>query len=215
MPVMRREADNLLDSTGREWFRRRVVGAYMLHENKVLRLCDVYNDNNLQFEDMDGQPILLPKTVLKGFGNLAYPQLGYRKIQDSVYYVSRKPNWQRGLRRDSLKAEYSPAGRALRENFEDFVHRPNTEKLLMQAVFVPKYDAPQALDLLKRGETTGVVLNHDVMVEPSVFEEDDDYIVYFRDRPCGRMDNDSNFKWYSPEYKAAVAPMMAGYGVHA
>lgn len=214
MPVMKRKHNNLLDSTGGDWFRRRVVGAHMLHDGKVLQLHGVVNGGrDLSFRDVvNGGEVVLPKGVLVGFGQLRWPQLGYRQIGDQIYHLTKKMSWDRGLRRDSVHAERSPATRALYQNYE--VRDLQREGNLMQAVFLPNYAAADQLDAVIAGDRLGVVLSHDVMIEPSVVRGDDDYVVYMRERPCGRMNANKRFKWYAEEYKDAVKPLLGGYGVH-
>lgn len=212
MPQMKRKYDNLLDNTGREWFRRRVLGAHMLHEGRVLQLVDAGN-NQLHFRDaVNGEDIQLPKNVLVGFGQLRWPQLGYRFINERIFHLTKKMSWNRGLRRDSVQAEFSPASRALADNYP--VRELQREGNLMAAIFLPNYNKAEDLDRVIAGDQLGVVLNHDVMIEPSVARDDNDYVVYCRQRPCGRMNADKRFKWYAPEYKEAIMPLLQNYGVH-
>lgn len=212
MPQMKRKYDNLLDNTGRDWFRRRVLGAHMLHDGKVLQLCDVGQDRLFFRDAVNGDNIELPKNVLVGFGQLRWPQLGYRFINERIFHLTKKMTWDRGLRRDSVHAEFSPASKVLADNYN--IREFQREGNLMQAVFLPNYSKPEQLDRVIAGEQLGVVLSHDVMIEPAVREGDDDYVVYCRLRPCGRMNANKRFKWYAPEYKEAVAPLLQGYGVH-
>jgi hypothetical protein len=85
---------------------------------------------------------------------------------------------------------------------------------VMVSVFKPEYDKPLELDKLIAGDKLQVILNHDVLIEPSIVPEDDDYIVYCRQRACGRFNHKKEFKWYGGKYKDAIAPLLGNYGVH-
>lgn len=214
MPVMKRKHNNLLDSTGDDWFRRRCVGAHMLHEGRVLQLYGIVNNGrDLSFRDVvNGGEVVLPKTVIVGFGQFRWPQLGYRQIGEQIFHLTKKMSWDKGLRRDSVHADRSPASRALYENYN--IGDRGQAGTMMQAVFLPNYGKPDDLDAVIAGDRLGVVLNHDVMIEPSVARGDDDWVVYMRERPCGRLNAAKRFKWYAPEYKDAIMPLLGGYGVH-
>lgn len=212
MPTMKRNGECLIDSVGREWFRGRVVGAYMLRNGQVLKLIDVHEEGDLACTDMQGHRVRVDKRELKGFAQLAYPQLGYRAVGDKIYYLTRRQNYKRGLRRESVAVSQSLASRALEERFR--VGGADREAQLMESVFLPNYGTAEQLDEMIAGDRLGVVLSHDLMVEPSVVEGDDDYVVYMRERPCGRMNADRRFKWYAPEYKIAAQRYLGNYGVH-
>lgn len=222
MPIMKRNKTNLLDSTGIEWFRQRVIGGHMIYDKEVVRLDGMKDHDTILGRKLTGQPgnVLIHKDAIPGFGAFAYPQLGYRRIYNNLAgYVEYSPGGhgqgKRGLRQKSLHTTFSPASDVLVNRYQQCVHGKyrGTDEIII-AVFLPQYDKPQDLDKLIEGEKIQVILNHDVLIEPSVGADDDDYVVYCRQRACGRFNSNKEFKWYSEKYKDAVLPLLDNYGVH-
>lgn len=215
MPIMKRKS-NLLDSTGMEWFRSRVVGCHMLYKGDVVRVDRIMDENHLRAVSLvSGKNVLVPKGEMAGFSALAYPQLGYRKLADNVaVFFERQHNYYRGLRHKSVKYTMSPVSDLIVQRYPGRVELDRVDNAIMLSVFQPNYDKPEALDALLAGQKLNVVLNHNVLIEPSVAPQDDDHVVYFRQRACGRLNDNKEFKWYSPLYREAVAPLLGNYGVH-
>lgn len=221
MPTMVKK-DNLLDSTGIDWFRQKVIGGYLLYNGRVCKLMQIVNANTILALSPDGrEQFLINKKDIAGFGALAYPQLGYRRMFGRLAtYIERNAGGhgqgRRGLRPNSVEWHFSTASDVLFTKYERHFRGPfnNMEEQLMTAVFKPEYDTPDMLDTMLAGDKLQVILNHNVLIEPSVAEEDEDYVVYFRRRACGRFNERKEFKWYSNEYKQAVLPLLNNYGVH-
>lgn len=223
MPTMKKNATNLLDSTGHEWFRQKVIGGHMIYNKEVCQLAAMADDVTIRARVLTGDGpgnVLIPKRDIPGFSALAYPQLGYRRMYGHMAsYIEYNPNGhgqgKRGLRAASVHVVLSPASQLLANHYPQASrgkYRPNDE--IMVAVFKPEYDKVQDLDKLINGDKLQVILNHDVLIEPSIMPEDDDYVVYCRQRACGRFNNKKEFKWYSDTYKDAVLPLLGNYGVH-
>lgn len=214
MPVMPRE-DNLLDSTGRDWFRNRVIGGYMLYENKVCRLEDVVDRGRIQATCVEnGENLYINKKVITGFAVMSYPQLGYRRVQNNLAgWYEKVGGYMRGMRPNAVKFAFSPASEIIRQRFELPAEARNQDTHMI-AVLKPQYDRAQDLDLLIGGDKMQVVLSHDVLIEPGVAQADEDYVVYFRQRACARLNERKEFKWYSEKFKNAVLPILGNYGVH-
>lgn len=220
MPIMKRK-DNLLDSTGHEWFRSRVLGCHMLYKGDVVRVDRIQDMDNLRAVVLGtGKNMLIPKQDVAGFAALAYPQLGYRRFHNNglAAYFERQHNYMRGLRRKSVHYLLSPCSDLLLQRYPNRVelHQGGQAEAdnVMQSVFKPGYDKPQDLDKLIAGDKLNVILDHNVLIEPSVAPEDDDYVVYFRQRACGRFNDKKEFKWYGDGYRNAILPLLGGYGVH-
>ena len=219
MPIMKRKP-NLLDSTGMEWFRTRVLGCHMLYQGEVVRVERIHDENNLRATALGtGKMRMIPKGDIAGFSALAYPQLGYRRFHDTglVMFLERQHNYMRGLRRKSVQYTMSPCGDLLLQRYPNKLRGDENYSeadRVMRAVFKPDYDKPEDIDALLAGDRLNVVLNHDVLIEPSVVPEDDDCIIYFRRRACGRVNDKKEFKWYATGYREAVQSLLGNYGVH-
>lgn len=223
MPIMKRDKTNLLDSTGVEWFRQRVIGGYMLYNKELCRLDGLHDLNTIIAYRVTGEPdhVLINKQDIPGFSAFAYPQLGYRRLYNNLAgYLEYDPHGhgqgRRGLRPDSVRVSMSPASTLMLNTYPQAARGkyPRRGEETMVAVFKPNYDNVQDLDKLIEGDKLQVILNHDVMIEPSVAPEDEDYIVYCRQRACGRFNSKKEFKWYSDKYREAVLPLIGNYGVH-
>lgn len=225
MPVMKKAKANLLDSTGIDWFRHRVIGGHMLYNKELCRLDRLMDADNIMATQITGpnrgNHVFIHKNDIPGFGVFAYPQLGYRRMYAGVAaYIEYDPHGhgqgKRGLRQKSVKYAFSPISDLLLNKYYQAAQPKygGGGDELMAAIFKPEYDKVEELDKLILGDKLQVILNHDVLIEPSIMPEDDDYIVYFKQRACGRFNVNKEFKWYSDKYKNAVTPLLGNYGVH-
>lgn len=220
MPFMKRK-DNLLDSTGFDWFRSRVLGCHMLYKNDVIRVDRIQDEEFLRGVIVGtGKMMMIPKRDIAGFAALAYPQLGYRRLFGTgglAVYFERQHNYMRGLRRKSVRYVMTPCSDLLFQRYPNRFEMDQGQReadRVMISVFKPEYDKVTALDDLIDGKALNVILNHDVMIEPSVAPEDDDYVIFFRQRAVGRFNDKKEFKWYGKGYREAVLPLLGNYGVH-
>lgn len=216
MAVMKR-ADNLLDSAGLNWFRRRVSGGYMVHKGEVVIVGDVVGGGRVIVHPLDGRNagFAIDKKLITGFSVFQYPPLGYRRLNDTmVAFLERKHDYMRGLRRRSVTTYLSGCSLLLAEQHPEL--RMGEDNRVMNAVFLPEYDKPELMADMIAGKRMNMVLNHNVMIEPSALAKgDDDFVLYFRRRVAGRMSTHGKFKWVTDEYRSAIVPLLGEFGAQA
>lgn len=209
MPVMKRK-NNLLDNCGREWFQRRVVGGHFVHDGKVMCLTGVMDAGNLIARDILGnKDVLINKEVIHGFGVFAYPELGYRRINNLAAWISKTHSYERGLREKYINHELSETSRVFYRHTGEDLKR----KELLAKVMIPDYDTPEHIIKVMEGKQLTAVLSHNLLVEPSHIAADDHYNVLFRRRAVGRIMPDGKAHFYKPEYDKYIRPMLGNEGV--
>lgn len=216
MPIMKNRKDNLLDSTGADWFRRRVVGAAFLHQDRVLQIEGMADADRLQVRDLTNgaKRDYVSKKIITGFGVFAYPQLGYRKVYGGklAAHFTKKHSYERGLRSAHLLYELTPASSLVYNMQRGELNQERNENLIQ--ALKPDYDKVDVLEALLAGDRVSAVLSHDVCVEPSVADDDEDYVVMYRQRAAARLNHKKEFRWYTPAYRRAVQPLLGNFGVH-
>lgn len=105
---------SLIDTLGEgycsDWLRQSLVE----HEGKPFCLGNIRRSGiRLHSLINDEHSITMPHEWLSGFAKLAYPELGYRKLGNQAWYVSRRQGAQRGLQPRSLIFEPTNATHTL------------------------------------------------------------------------------------------------------
>lgn len=196
---------SLMESTGEAWFNRRVAGAWFMHEGKLL-LLRRGDEGIIKCEDrIERKQVYLPTEVISGFGKLQYPKLGYRRNEKTgtVGFMHKHHTFDRGLRPVHIKAEATPGFAAIGRRFE---FEGNDE--LMKAVFMPVFDKEDSIKEMLANDRFAVVMNSDVMIEPSVADDGDDFTVYYRKRPAGHINVKGKVHWRTDGYRDLLMPMF-------
>ena len=198
---------NLYESCGPDWINRRVAGAYFVMDGRLAMLRHAEANGQYLVELRAGERKLmnLPADAVKGFGLLEYPKLGYRRDPKTgtVGFFFKHHTFERGLRPGHIKIDTTPGYRAIGREWPDM-----PGDMMMQLAFLPQYDKAEDVEALLASERFSVVLNADVMVEPSVADDGDDLTVYYRKRPAGHINVNGKVAWRTPEYGELLSPLF-------
>lgn len=211
-------AKNMIDSLGADWFHKRLTGGHFVLDGNVMRVMGVDNKRVVCKNVKTGDHKDMPRDFFTGFKIFAYPALGYRKYSDDLaLFLRKKHSWNRGLRRNCLSYQCSPVTTYIITKYGNDMAKlgKNVQPPddIVSLAMLPEYDPPTKVPDVLAGKRATVVLSSDVIVEPNMNrEEAEDYIIYFRERPCGNITAAGEIHWYTDEYKQAASNIVRPRG---
>lgn len=208
---------SIVDSLGRGYCNEWLAGALFLYEGKPHRILEFRQNETLCVEiteSGDGDIMRVPNSWFTGFGKLAYPPLGYRRVNGVVLHLTRRQSAHRGLRISSVARDHSPLSWAIASYHDRYTGEP----LMMtravrdfhveRAIMVPEYDTVEKLPALLAGEIPNLVLNENILIEVN---HNDAFSIYYKTMKVGDMDRsgkitaEENFSSFDkPVYKRVV-----------
>ena len=200
---------NLLQTCGEDWFSRRVSGAWMVLDAQLIKVMRPISATEVEvYNDTIGDRKVVPASVFTGFKVFNYPEMGYRKLSGGIAaWMTKQHGVNRGIRADHLEIEWSPASLFLyNAGYCNKIRVQETDKV--KALFFPQYDKPQDLSALRNGHISTVVLSADLLVEPSIYGDEDAYTIFYRKERAGRMLPDGAIEFATPEYKKLLSPFL-------
>lgn len=199
---------NLVSSLGAGYFRDFFNGALFLYQGKTHRVTGADRSSVQARRLHDGEDVNVPNAFFLGFKNFEYPTLGYRRLgPDCVAHLSRIQSTHRGLRQQSIAIDYSPITTRLAQAY--LIPNPASFNAYAgQKVFEPEWDSPRKIADLLTGDTTSVVLNEHVIIEPSVNAHVDWYSIYFNQALVGNMNSRGTTSFGNKKYEKLITPLL-------
>lgn len=208
---------SIVDSLGRGYCNEWLFGAIFLYEGKPHRIIE-FRQNEVACveitEEGDGPGPLIPNSWFTGFGKLAYPPLGYRRVNGIVLHLTRRQSAHRGLRISSVVKDYSPLSWAIASYHDQHTGEPLLSSRAIldykieRAIMLPEYDTIDKLPALLAGEIPNLVLNENILIEA---DHKDAFSIYYKTMKVGHMDpngnitSEENFSSFDkPVYKRVV-----------
>lgn len=208
---------SIVDSLGRGYCNEWLYGAIFLYEGKPHRIIE-FRQNEVvcveTTEEGDGPWTLIPNSWFTGFGKLAYPPLGYRRVNGIVLHLTRRQSAHRGLRISSVVKDYSPLSWAIASYHDQCTGEPLlTSRAILdhkveRAIMLPEYDSLDKLPDLLAGDIPNLVLNENILIE---VDHKDAFSIYYKTMKVGHMDRDGNItseenfsSFDKPVYKRVV-----------
>lgn len=179
---------NLVEALGRDYFNERYVGALMLHDGNVVSVrgaADAGVVANVLVE-RGGKIIKTPPSVtipydrFTGFEVFKAPALGYRKIENSCYFI-RQPvvrSHASAFFTDRITMTGSRATNYL-QNLGGLTPARTADPATISQLYFPTYDTIGKWELLVGGEESSLVLSSKIIVEPSTRMDDDVYDILY------------------------------------
>lgn len=147
--------------------------------------------------------VVVDNDWLSGWGKLAYPELGYRKVGEYAVHTGRRQTTNRGLRMSHVYSEPSfSSSIVLRQRNVDSL---DNNKLAAQ-VICPTYDGPEVLEQLLAGRALCYVPSEAVCIEPSITENH--FIVYYHTKPAGTLSRERELSIYSQPIQEIVRAFL-------
>lgn len=186
---------NLIKSLTRDYFNSYFNGSAILHKGAVLQILEADNNNVLAEDLATNTSVRIPNDYFTGFGVFKYPLLGYRRFgEHRIGYMTRKQSVHRGLRAAHINVAWSAATRLLVDLAAvPVVRLSDSEKVI--AAFIPKFDTLKDVPDLLAGNTTGLVLSENLIIEPSTEAADEWYSVVYKQAVVGKVDSKGAVTW--------------------
>lgn len=199
---------SMIERLGASYCREYLIGALMVYQDRTAIIMDIGRSTvSVTFIDASGGVAHIPWDYFTGWKVLAYPELGYRRVGNMTYHVHRAQTAYRGLRQNVLTFENTPMSYLLSRD-EQTVRRVQADmNTRLTAVMTPAYDRRADLDRLVRGELVSVVPNQNICIEPSL--NSNDYVVLYRTKHVGTMDENKNFHINNTAVRAEVLAAFA------
>ena len=208
---------SIVNSLGRGYCNEWLSGALFLYDGKPHRILE-FRQNEVVCveitEEGNGPGTLIPNSWFTGFGKLAYPPLGYRRVNGIVLHLTRRQSAHRGLRINSVAKDYSPLSWAIVSYHDQYTGAPLVpsrtilDHKVERAIMLPEYDSPDKLPDLLAGDIPNLVLNENILIE---MDHKDAFSIYYKTMMVGHMDRDGNItaeenfsSFDKPVYKRVV-----------
>lgn len=193
---------NLIESMGVNYFNEKFHNAYFMSDQRIYRIIEAQRSDRVTVQDIDEEDDtkVISASRFPGFKAFEYPLLGYRRFADNVYgYMYKRQTTNRGFRAEAASITWTGCTRLLYDL--GVINTRLTERDKIKAVFRPQFDSLERdLPKLLNGEVSGVVLNHNVMIEPAVDSSDGWYSVLYRQARVGKMNSRGQVTWTDPQF---------------
>ena len=199
---------NLINNLGHDFFNRKCAGAWILHNGEVCCIKAALGNEVHVYTDPNEAGYVIPADAFSGFKSLAYPKLGWRRLsRDTVAYLSKVQSAERGLRQNSINVTLSPVTRVLKS--KRIITATVDVVALMNAVFKPKWDTKEDIPKMLAYAKRDVVLNEDVMIEPSAVQQDrEQWDVLVSGAVSAVMDSVGRIKYTNPAHAELLQRMI-------
>lgn len=173
----------------------RVLEVSSVASNYAVRCSDVTDPNNIT-------PVSVSSDFFTGWKAFSHPDLGYRKIGSFIVFIEKQQSVSRGLRPRNLRYRWSEVTSALaNSNAVTGLNFPTLyDAGLLKQVFFPKFDSLNELGNLLSGKTVGLVLNENILIEPNVANDSDNYNIYYNTRKIGEVSSAGSFTFTKPAH---------------
>lgn len=173
---------------GETYFYERWTGAWFRYGNDI---CSVRNvpgrDGQVHCGTLDGRSLNIPLDFFVGFEILKYPELGYRRVGNTlIYYISKNQGYLAGIRDNSITKSPTPVSQLLLQH----VPALYSSTMITDAIFNPTFDSPDDWPALLNGDKSGLVLSNTTVVEPSLRAGQEGYDVFFKGELIGGVSED-------------------------
>lgn len=198
---------NLVATLGRDFFNKKFAGAYILYQDRVLRI-DSAGQQKVRLTTATQEEVMVDNNYFIGFKVLAYPKLGWRRFnKDVVAHLTKIQSANRGLRKESTSQMLSPATKLLKNH--GVINVVVKEDVYMESVFKPKWDTKADIPKMLAGNKLNVVLNEDVMIEPSTTNEREEvWDVFVGTVVAANYKRDGRITYISQAHKPMLQRMI-------
>lgn len=189
---------SIVDSLGRSYCNEWLSSALFMYEGKPHRILEFRQNETVCVEVTDeghGAGVRIPNAWFTGFGKLAYPPLGYRRVKGHVMHLTRRQSAHRGLRINSVVKDYSPLTWAIMSYNDRYTGVPLFDPATIRdyhierAIMLPEYDSLDKLPDLLAGDIPNLVLNENILIEVN---HHDAFSIYYKTMKVGDMDRNGN-----------------------
>lgn len=192
---------NLIESMGAQYFNEKFANAHFLSDNRVYKVLNAQRVDRVMVEDVEtGEDKMLAASRFPGFKVFEYPLLGYRRFADHVYgYAYKRQNTNRGFRLEHTNITWTGCTRLLYDL--GVLNERLSDKQKAIALLKPEFDNYERdLPKLLNGEINGLVINHNLMIEPAVDTADGWYSVLYKQARVGKMNSRGQITYADPNF---------------
>ena len=206
-------AKNLIEALGRDYFNDRYVGALMMHEGNVVSVQRAAGTGvgAMVMVEPGGRVLKNPTAVsipyerFTGFEVFKAPALGYRKVDDSCYFI------RHALGRSHASAFFAErttmtGSRATRylQNLGGLTPARPADPATIAQLYYPTFDTIKKWELLVEGEESSLVLSNKIVIEPSTRIDDEAYDISFDNVIIGTVDASKKPRARTPAFNVQL-----------
>lgn len=207
-------AKNLIESLGRDYFNERYVGALMQYEGNVVSVRGAVAGGQVQANiliERGGRTlktavsVQIPADRFTGFEVFRSPELGYRKIGDSCYFM------RHVLGRNHASAFFADRftmigsrGTRYLENLGGLTPVRSADHNTIAQLFYPVYDSINKWELLVEGKESSLVLSNKIAIEPSTRTDDEAYEISYDNVIIGAVDAKKKVRARTPTFNSQL-----------
>lgn len=197
---------NLIQSLGSSYFNEFFHGSVFMYEGRVHQIVECRSVGVRCTRLHDGEPVTVPNNFFMGFKTFNYPALGYRRVTEHVAaFLTRNQSVRRGLNPQHVRHQNSPvSAKLINEGLVSAPHGHNNGLL----VYEPVFDGPETVQQLLAGDRANVVLNEEILIEPSLNSDNDWYVIYHNQAIAGKMDYRGRPSFTNPKYESIITPLL-------
>jgi hypothetical protein len=197
---------NMIEQMGATYFTEKFANSFFLNDNKLYQIIGAARADRITVVDVEADDTkVLPASLFTGFKMFEYPLLGYRKFGENQYgYSHKRQTSNRGFRIEQVITTWSSCTRALMDMGLVGKSRLN-DKARAAVLLKPQFDSfKTGLPLLLSGKTSGLVLNNNVLIEPSTDTANGWYSILYKQATVGSMNQRGEISWSNPAFADVV-----------
>ena len=204
---------NLIEALGRDYFNERYVGALMLHEGNVVSVRGATGAGVVAtvLVERGGKIVkdppsaTIPYDRFAGFEVFKAPPLGYRKIDNSCYFIRQSlvRSHASAFFTDRITMTGSRATSYL-QNLGGLKPARAADVITIAQLYFPTYDTINKWELLVGGEESSLVLSNHIVIEPSTRVDDEVYDISYDNVIIGTVDSNKKPRARTPAFNAQL-----------
>lgn len=196
---------NLIEMMGANYFNEKFANAYLVIDGRVLQVGMCNRADRVHCMDVEaGEAKIIPSNKFTGFKAFEYPLLGYRKFGEHMYgYAYKRQTANRGFRSEQVNITWTGCTRALAD-LGLIKQGRITDSAKVVALLKPQFDSIKDLPKLLNGEVSGLVLNNNVMIEPSTTKAGGWYSILYKQAEVGEINSKGVVSYNEPGFASVI-----------
>ena len=205
-------AKNLIEILGREYFNEKYPGALMQYEGGIVSIRGAVNGAVQARVIVDKRKalketadVMVPNSAFVGYEVFRAPELGYRKIGDSCYFL------RHALGRSNASAFFAERvnmvgsrGTRYLENLGGLTPIRAADPTTIAQLYYPEFDSINKWELLVEGKESSLVLSNKIVIEPSTRTDDEAYEISYDNVIIGAVDYKKRVRARTPAFNTQL-----------
>jgi len=199
---------NLAQSLGSSYFSERMSGVLLVRDGRILSITSYHTrDNSIECHVVaspdhsgEGESVRIDADLINSYDDVSTPAMGYVRVGDHLWRATRNSSGRAagGFLQSGVRWEPSQLTYLMQLSGAGVSNAPPARDGLMSLYF-PAHNTLSEWSAMVEGELSGLVLSKDIIIEPTVRNDRDEYDVFVKGINIGALNPDMKINRYTPK----------------